>query len=148
MEIRKTEEKDFSYIKSSMQKLFEMHRKLDEIYGIPSEDKVLQSLWDSNLGFVACDERNKPVGFIRGRFFEKGTDKSKPFAILHDIYVEEQFREKGTGKELLNAFVESARDAGAHFIELQVDIRNKIAKSFWENNGFGTYQAKMYKKIT
>lgn len=54
---------------------------------------------------------------------------------LHDIYVEEEGRGAGIGKDLLNAVIDTAKEFGADKLVLSVAARNEYAREFFKRNG-------------
>lgn len=54
---------------------------------------------------------------------------------LHDIYVEEEGRGSGIGKDLLNAVIDTAKKFGADKLVLSVAARNEYAREFFKRNG-------------
>jgi GNAT superfamily N-acetyltransferase len=62
---------------------------------------------------------------------------------LHDIYVGEEFRGKGVGRELLNAVAAEAKRLGVNKVLLTVAARNDEGRGFFERRGFETTMHEM-----
>ena len=62
---------------------------------------------------------------------------------LHDIYVGEEFRGKGVGREVLNSVTTEAKRLGANKVLLTVAARNDEGRSFFERIGFETTMHEM-----
>lgn len=81
---------------------------------------------------------NQLIGFLRG--FCK--QDSGTF-ILHDLFIKNDFREKGHGKYFFRELQNQLKNLKIEKIELFVDVNNKIGFEFWENLGFKAWQIKM-----
>ena len=53
---------------------------------------------------------------------------------LEDFYVREEYRSKGTGQELFDAFIKEAKDQGCSMVKWQVLDWNEKAIKFYERN--------------
>jgi GNAT superfamily N-acetyltransferase len=60
----------------------------------------------------------------------------KEFVGLYDIIVNEEFRGKGYGKEIVETILEMAKDTGAKKAYLSVVNNNIIAKTLYGKMGF------------
>jgi GNAT superfamily N-acetyltransferase len=83
---------------------------------------------ESAISFAAMS-RKKVIGFILG-----STENEK--SCLHWIMVNEKFRKKSVGSELLRLFIEDSRSRGIeNFLTSPVKNSHKII-NFFSNNGF------------
>jgi len=64
-----------------------------------------------------------------------------------EIFVKKGFRKKGIGAALFKAVEEWARRNGTRQISLKVDVKNKDARSLYENLGYKTHRLGMVKII-
>lgn len=55
---------------------------------------------------------------------------------IDELYVEEQFRRQGVGKQILNRILEISRAAGAKHLWAQAEPYNDAACRFFESQGF------------
>ena len=60
----------------------------------------------------------------------------EPFAEISGFVVEETFRNRGVGRELLDAAAHWAKDKGCGTLRLKTNVTRKDAHRFYENNGF------------
>jgi len=54
---------------------------------------------------------------------------------LEDFYIKEEYRSKGTGQELFDAFIKEAKDQHCNMVKWQVLDWNVKAIKFYERNG-------------
>jgi GNAT superfamily N-acetyltransferase len=64
------------------------------------------------------------------------TYQGTSFALIENVVVSEAARGKGTGKQLINAAVEIARNAGCYKVTLTSNKRRTDAHRFYEGLGF------------
>jgi ribosomal protein S18 acetylase RimI-like enzyme len=85
------------------------------------------------LGFL--DEA--PVGFLLGRsealLPQAGDDR---MAAVRLIYTEPEAREVGVGEALMSGFFEERRAEGYRYFDAHVSPGHRLAKNFFESNGF------------
>jgi ribosomal protein S18 acetylase RimI-like enzyme len=55
---------------------------------------------------------------------------------IDELYVEEELRRKGVGKQILSRILEIARGAGAKHLWVQAEPYNDAAAKFFESQGF------------
>ena len=79
---------------------------------------------------VACDVTGKPVGFIAGTRVESRKVRIMLFGVLPE------YRNRGIGKQLLDAFRMRAMLEGYVSIILEVRTSNMDARRFYLRNGF------------
>ncbi|HKP68305.1 MAG TPA: GNAT family N-acetyltransferase [Pyrinomonadaceae bacterium] len=93
---------------------------------------------------LVAEVDGKVVGFAYLGYEEKNyADLAVTTARLHDIYVEENARHTGAGRELIKASVGIAREFGATKLLLSVAAKNTAAKGFFEQAGFVTTMHEM-----
>ena len=66
---------------------------------------------------------------------------------IEDLIVDENFRNRGIGKELLQNAINYADDKACDVVELTSYIDNEKAHKFYENNGFIRHSYKFKKYI-
>ena len=103
-------------------------RSFDE-YFEPSVFSYFDTQWH-NGQLVACDIMGKPVGFITSE--RQGSRKVR--ILLFGVLPE--YRNKGVGKMLLDAFRMRAMLEGNIAITLEVRTSNTDARRFYKRNGF------------
>ena len=69
-------------------------------------------------------------------FFSYSTFMAKPLINVHDIFVEESYRKKGVGRQMLNKVEEIAREKDCGKITLEVRKDNLDARELYRSLGF------------
>lgn len=64
------------------------------------------------------------------------SEPGEAYAYIQTIEVSPAWRGRGIGNELLRRVEASARDAGAHSIQLHVDVENSAAIRLYESHGY------------
>jgi GNAT superfamily N-acetyltransferase len=87
----------------------------------------------STVFFASLQER--AVGFVQ--LFESwSTVRLAPILILEDLFVEEACRRKGIARELIDAALRFAREAGAAGVFLETAASNARAQQVYEREGW------------
>lgn len=117
--------------------LFNKYRKFYDVENKPKEaEEFLRKRMQGNESkiFLAVTD-NKPIGFVQ--LYPSFSSLSlKPVWILNDLFVEENYRNKGVGKLLLGASKEFAKKTNSKGLTLTTGIENEIAQSLYEKFGF------------
>lgn len=106
----------------------QLNYMLEKIYSPASLQNQLVTLQQN---FIVVSDNNIPAGFAS--YSRK--EKSSLVFHLYKIYVLPQQQGNGTGTMLLKYVINSAKDAGATSLELNVNRFNK-ARYFYEKQGF------------
>jgi GNAT superfamily N-acetyltransferase len=79
----------------------------------------------------------RTVGFISGELRQGSpTFLPKTWASVDDVFVEPDYRNRGTGRALLKSVEEWAKERDADGISLQVAAANTRGRKFYEDLGF------------
>lgn len=122
--------------------VFDLFNKYRVFYKQPSDieiaKKFIRDRLDNNESviFVALSEdTGRPIGFTQlyPRYSSMWAIKNW---ILNDLYVEEDYRERGTGKKLIETAMSFARQNKATFLELSTAVDNYTAQRLYEQVGF------------
>ena len=103
-------------------------RSFDEYFD-PSVFAYFRTQWRTGQ-LVACDVTGRPVGFIAGTRIESRKVRIMLFGVLPE------YRNKGVGKQLLDALRMRAMMEGYISIVLEVRTSNIGARRFYLRNGF------------
>jgi ribosomal protein S18 acetylase RimI-like enzyme len=108
--------------------------------------KTLQTDDENDAMFIAEDESNSPLGFIR---VNMQTDyfTGEEHAHVNDIVVTAEAEGKGAGKLLLKKADEWAKAKNARWITLNVFNENYRARKVYEKAGYKTEWIKYLKEI-
>ena len=141
MEIRKTKLEDLDGVFELLNELYENKIEYSEF-----AKKYKESLENSNFYEIVAIEKNKVVGVLISRVINR-LAKKKNILFIDDLIVNENCRNTGIGKLLIQTATTYAisRDCGA--LELTSMIQNINAHRFYENNGFEKRQYKFKKNL-
>lgn len=141
MEIRKTKLEDLDGVFELLNELYENKIEYSEF-----AKKYKESLENSNFYEIVAIEKNKVVGVLISRVINM-LAKKKNILFIDDLIVNENCRNTGIGKLLIQTATTYAisRDCGA--LELTSMIQNINAHRFYENNGFEKRQYKFKKNL-
>jgi GNAT superfamily N-acetyltransferase len=60
----------------------------------------------------------------------------KPYGFLEDVFVEEKYRGKGIGKELIKRVIEKAKELGCYKLIATSRFEREMVHKLYENLGF------------
>jgi len=96
--------------------------------------------------FIAEDK--KPIGIIIATHFKPlRISKFARKGYVSNLYVQENYRNKGIGKKLLDISLKWLKENKVKYISLEIHLENKKALKFHRNLGFKDYTLKLAKKI-
>ena len=102
------------------------------------DKKILISRWNEKIiGYAFIELMSVKLPMMTTR----------KYIYIHDIAVDERYRNNGAASELLYYTEEYAKEYGADKIELAVHLFNENALSLYENNGFRARTVRMEKLI-
>ncbi|WP_105616340.1 GNAT family N-acetyltransferase [Vallitalea okinawensis] len=105
--------------------------------------KTLRSMLKCIIGktiWITQRECCKAVGFGYG-VIDKG------YVGIFDIYVDESYRGKGYGKDVMNSILSEASKLGANKAYLQVVVSNTVADNLYRKLGFEEVYRYWYRKL-
>lgn len=111
------------------------------------------SYCDETLIINALTDANVHVFVIRadGHIVATGTLCIKhtlefTIADVESVVVSSKYRERGYGKELMTAMIDTAKNLNAHHIQLTSNPKRIAANQMYQNIGFERYETNCYKK--
>jgi ribosomal protein S18 acetylase RimI-like enzyme len=157
MEIRKATIEDLKRVQELCSFLFDYEYNkdngdksldLDWIFKKSGEDYIRDAITGrDSCVFVAVDD-SVIVGYVEGGIFKPEEYRKIPKMVrLEFFYVLEEFRGKGIGDKLYEAFVEWAKEKGAKSMSVEVTTSNSGAMKFYKKNGFGDYHSVLEMEI-
>ena len=140
MIIRRFEINDLDRVFELLNELYEGKLKYD-VFSKIYQDK----LNDNNSYYVVAVIDNKIVGVLTSELEVKLTRERKQMYI-DTIIVDENYRNKGIGKTLMENALNYAKDNNCEIVELTSRIKNENAHRFYEGIGFKkhSFKFKMY----
>ena len=86
---------------------------------------------------AARDEPPRPIGFLIGTVErEIGIYRLAEYGFVHDVWVDEDYRHEGVGRQLVMRAVERFKEIGVKQVRLDVVHSNDPAKKMFEQCGF------------
>lgn len=131
--IRFAEKKDISLILDFIKSLAMHVDHIDDV--VSNEEMLTENLFNKRYAEVIIAEvDSKPAGFAI--FFHNfSTFLGKPGIYLEDLFVNEEYRGKGYGKEILSFIAKLAVDRGCGRFEWSVLDRDEKAVRFYKSLG-------------
>lgn len=133
-EIRKAKPGDIPVILEMIKELAEYEKLLDKV--VATEESLNDAIFgtDQIVEVWLAEVGKKVIGHV---FFFRNfsTFLAKPGLYIEDIYVKQQFRNKGFGKKLLLKVVNIAKEKNYGKVEWSVLDWNKSAIRFYEKLG-------------
>lgn len=142
--IRKAKDEDFHIIQSLNQALFQ-----EEFDG--GHDTCLQLSWpeeekevryyrdalskDEYVAYVA-EHGDEAIGYLIGCMKNKYSYRTVHSCELDNMYVKKEWRRKGIGRRLVQAFMKQARKRGIERMFVSAYAKNNTAISFYTACGF------------
>jgi GNAT superfamily N-acetyltransferase len=104
----------------------------------------------SSMGFVA-ESNGQFAGFLIGRIddWESVPPVIEPrrIGIIDAVYVEDGFRRKGIGQQLIDRAIEAMRTADAIAVETIYDAWNEASTKAWHRAGFAPWMVHAYRML-
>ena len=85
--------------------------------------------------FVATGDDQVAQGFVQ-LYPSFCSIEARKIMILHDLYVDPDYRKTGVGEVLMNRAADYARDVGASRLDLLTAITNKPGQALYEKLGY------------
>ncbi len=87
---------------------------------------------------VAAKENNKEVGHAY-LYIIYNDLHDKPYGLLEDVFVEEKFRGRGLGSELLHRIIAEAKERGCYKLVADSRYERTEVHAWYEKEGFKKY---------
>lgn len=148
MEIRKAKKEDMKDIQKLRYLLAKYEKDLGLNIVIPEwaytdvGEKDFNYFLNEQYIFVAIED-NKIVGFITGEIFKKKAWYNVQLGEINNIFVLEEYRQKGIGKKLVKTMMDTFKQEGITNIDLYTFGNNIDAIKFYEKIGFKKYNVQM-----
>jgi ribosomal protein S18 acetylase RimI-like enzyme len=156
MEIRPAQTDDVENVLPMVAKIAALHEKWDPAkYGYLPHPEERYRRWletrsgDARSVFLVADAgNNRLAGFLIGTVeTEIPIYRLKEFGFIHDLWVEEEFRHEGIGRQLVMLAVEKFAATGVKQIRLDTASVNEPARKLFESCGFRVSVIEMLMEI-
>lgn len=132
--------------------MWDFHTPLDPRFqATPAADSVMAGWIEQNLGseraavFVA-EEEGRLEGYCLGMILENPPVLPWQFyGYVSEIAVSR--RRRGTGGRLLEAVFGWLREHRLPYVEVNVSVKNEVARRFWRKAGFGEFLERMRREL-
>jgi ribosomal protein S18 acetylase RimI-like enzyme len=113
---------------------------------------TMNSFFDKRIGITdtviyVAKIGDKTVGYIYGYIDSDNKIKKYLEAKIESIYVEEDFRNKQIGKQLIEKFIEKVKAVGVKYITIEQMYMNQRAKYLYDKLGFSIFIETRRKEI-
>lgn len=120
--------------------VFDLFNQYRVFYKQQSDEETakefIQERLDNNESVIFLTlDTDKPIGFTQ-LYPSYSSVRAIKNWILNDLYVDEAYRRKGVGENLIHTAMDFARKDGAKFVELSTAVDNYHAQSLYEQIGF------------
>jgi ribosomal protein S18 acetylase RimI-like enzyme len=143
MKIRKATIEDIPQIVALWREVADMHAKLNPMFELieAPENKYLDHIKDvlvKENSYVVVAETNDTIAGYAIIALGKRPDVfvMRNSGTIQDVYVKPEYRNAGTGKKMIKALVDFAKEKDTEIINLTVAIDNKEGNKFWIQMGF------------
>ncbi|ETT32444.1 N-acetyltransferase GCN5 [Paenibacillus sp. FSL R5-192] len=151
--IRKAEMRDYSGVSLLMDELHQMHVEarpdLYRALETRMEKKEFIELLETDKRYLYVAESSE-TGLILGYgsaqlsvIQDNSLMVDRKMLYIHELVVDNKHRGQGTGKQLLQAFIELGRELQAESMELSVSTFNSGAQTFYEQMGLVVRSSRM-----
>ena len=145
MDVRAAKASDVPAVLPMVRKLCELHRSWDPAkYDFVDGIEEMYRSWltaratDPRAVFLVADREGVgPVGFLIGTV-EKEIPiyRLKEYGFIHDLWVEEEYRNEGLARQLVMLAVERFKEIGTKQVRLDTAAANDVARKLFERCGF------------
>ncbi|MCR5572608.1 MAG: GNAT family N-acetyltransferase [Candidatus Saccharibacteria bacterium] len=152
--IHKASESDIEAIQEFGSKLLNYEREnydpsLNGNWAFSNEAKERYLNAIRNEYVIIAEIDGQPVGFLIGKIIEPkvGNARQVKQAYLQNIYVNEDLRKAGVGKELIENFKKYCRNNNVEQLNVSVLAANETAVDFYEAIGFEPQSLNLSQKL-
>lgn len=151
MKIREATNKDTDVIMDFWIKSLIDAKRFDRNFNAEKPAHFLKRIYSKffkGCKYFLAEEDGKIVGFVAGKIEDKpGFYIERKIGILFQVFVEEEYRNKGIGIRLIKKFISWLKYKKIKNIRLEVFLNNRTALKLYENLGFKEFKIEMRKKL-
>jgi ribosomal protein S18 acetylase RimI-like enzyme len=144
MEIRSARVEDIPFVLPMVGKICALHESWDPAkYGFLENPAERYRWWlgkrvdDPRAVFLVADQGEQLAGFLIGLAEEEiPIYRLKEFGFIHDLWVEEEYRHEGVGRQMTMLAVERFGAMGIHQVRLDTAAKNDAARALFTSCGF------------
>lgn len=134
--LRQARHEDLSGLTALLRLLFTLEEDFN--FDDAKQRRGLLLMLNNDRGCIlVAEEAGQVVGMCTGQLVVS-TAEGGPAALVEDVVVAPAYQGHGTGRALIQAMVDWAREQGATRLQLLADRNNESALSFYEHLGWRT----------
>ncbi len=161
--IRKYNETDLPYIKDSLEKIQDYLVGIDPIKRLRKQlgykemiyNKFLEDLHHNRSEIFIAEDNGKRIGFVAGMIFNNGKQTENELlevipsksGTITDIFVEQDYRSQGVGKQLMIAVEKFLKNEGCDSIWVRTNGFNQQSIGFYKSLGFMEREVALMKSV-
>jgi ribosomal protein S18 acetylase RimI-like enzyme len=115
---------------------FNTEYNLDWTFSDVGRNYFKKMIEDENEIALVAELEDKIVGYLVVSIYHHSFRKENPIAELDNMYIEEKFRGKGIGTQLVAEAKRKAKEKGARTLKVEAAAQNEKALSFYRACGF------------
>ncbi len=144
MDIRPAQPQDVPAVLPMVAKICALHEAWDpQKYGFLPEVQERYRRWLTTLAsnargvFLVAERESRLVAFLIGAIEDEiPIYRLKEFGFIHDLWVEEEYRHEGIGRQMVMLAIERFKSAGVRQIRLDTALANEPARKLFASCGF------------
>ena len=125
--------------KEDMMGILELYKQLNqsnENFTIDEINKTLDKIEKNNIKYFIAKENKRIVGSCYIIIIPNLTYNGKSIGYIENVIIDEKYRRKGIGKEIMRMAIKYAEEEECYKIVLQSGIGRTEAHKFYESIGF------------
>lgn len=135
----------------SLAKEMEEYSDLNSIvYDEPSEvseEGFRRQIESDNYSSFLLRENGKDIGFVTLKEGEHPSRKHSDYLRIVNLFIREEYRNRGCGSAVIEAVKEIARDKNSDYLKVSSEWYNEKAREFYTENGFEEKQVEFVQKL-
>jgi len=127
-------------------KEYDPNLNMDWTYGLGT-DIFKKSINNDDYFAMIARSGGKTIGYLRGSLHQEFW-KTGRGAELDSLFVDENYRNNGIGKELVGAFLEWCKTKKVDYAVVRASARNHLGITFYRQSGFQDYDVVLENKLS
>ncbi|MCL2764645.1 MAG: GNAT family N-acetyltransferase [Treponema sp.] len=128
--------------------ILELYKQLGDnngsLFGIYEAYKIWDIIEKNNIKYFFAKENEKIIGSLYICIIPNLTFNGKSIGFIENVIIDQNYRQKGIGKKLMEMAVEYAKENNCYKVVLQSGIKRLEAHKFYENIGFNGSSKKAF----
>ena len=150
IKIRRANINDCNYLNKMFEKLLEYERKnYDKNIkkGVKINSFFNKKIDNNNYIILVCIIERELIGYISGYIDDDNKIKEDIEVCIESFYIEEKYRNKGIGTNLINEFIKYSKNLNIKYISIDNFVENSCAKYLYNKLGFKLLKENRRKEV-